>query len=225
MKTLAADRNGHHKGDIELDAPNEDVAQAINAFFMEANCQAKRSIELDVRADNDVQDCLRDGFTNILTAMGVNQPLHGLADTARQVAQNFPLPTFDNQQYAAAFTEMLVYGADEIPRVISGIAQARIVLTTTFLFMLTSANINHQLMEEGRIVLEQERFVKFQEDFKPTCPQTGDKHYPKCDSFVCKGKNGLCTVSPLKPCPCDSDKSDCPTDINDLVSSHYQEER
>ena len=215
LSTITAEGNGHTRGDIELDAPNNDVANAINDFFKKANCQAplsKRGTPIDKRADTTIAVCLLSGFTNIVNAMGVGQPLYGLAETAMQVAQSFPLPTFDNQQYAAAFGQALVVGADAIPRNINGVAQDRIVPITTFLYLLATANIQHKLMEGGKIVLAQEQLLKFEQDFKPTCPAQGDAHYPKCDSFICEGKNGLCTVSPMKPCPCDGGKSNCPTD-------------
>lgn len=47
-----------------------------------------------VKRVDDIAACLLEGINNILNAMGINQPLHGLADTAMQVARNFPLPNF-----------------------------------------------------------------------------------------------------------------------------------
>ena len=221
LKTFTADGNGHAKGDIELDAPNNDVTKAINDFFKRGDCQVQRSIRGKIankRVDTNVGDCLLDGFTNVLYAMGVNQPLHGLAETATQIVRNFPLPTFENQQYAAAFAQALVNGVDTIPRIISGIAQNRIVLTSTFVFLLSTANVQHKLMEQSKIVLASEQLLNFDQDFKPICPAKGDKYYPQCHSFICEGRNGLCTVSPMRPCPCDGGKSKCPTNEDENVS-------
>lgn len=113
LKTLSADESGHHKGDIEIDVPNNDVGETLNNFFKkEKQCNAntkKRGVELDKR-DTDLLDCLVNGFNDIMNAMGNGQPLQGLRDTAMQVVRNFPLPTFDNQQYAAAFGQALVAG-------------------------------------------------------------------------------------------------------------------
>lgn len=221
LKTLTADGNGHHKGDIELAAPNKDVADKINNFFKQGACQApksKRGMELDKRVDSHIQDCLRTAYTNILNALGADQPLHDLAAPAVRVVQGFPLPTFDNQDYAAVFTQALVIGANTLPNIIHDIANNELILTSTFVYMLATANIQNKLMEDSKIVLAQEQFVKWDEEFKPTCPAKGDKEFPKCNLPICQGKDGLCTVSPLKPCPCDGGNSKCETDYKKFVS-------
>lgn len=221
LKTLTADGNGHHKGDIELDAPNKDVADKINSFFKQGACQAptsKRGMELDKRIDTHVQDCLRTTFTNILNALGANQPLHDLAAPAVRIVQDFPLPTFDNQDYAAVFTQALVIGANTLPNIIPDIANDQLVLTSTFVYILATAHMKGKLMEDSKMVLAQEQLLKWDEEFKPTCPAKGDKEFPKCDLPICQGNDGLCTVSPLKPCPCDGGKSKCETDYKKFVS-------
>lgn len=99
LKTRSADENGHHKGDIEIHTPNNDVGETLNNFFKkERQCNAnteKRGLELDKR-DTDLWDCLVNGFNDIMNAMGIGQPLQELRDTAMQVARDFPLPIFDN---------------------------------------------------------------------------------------------------------------------------------
>ena len=220
LSTVTADADGHSKGDIEIKAPSNEVANALNEFFKEGDCPApnsKRGVAMEKRVDDNIEDCLLDGFTNILNAMGINGDLHGLAETAMQVVQNFPLPTFQDQQYAAAFGQALVNGADAVPRYLNGIAQNRIVLTTTFVFLLSTANVQHKLMEESKMVLAQEQLLTFEEEFKPACPEKGDKYYPKCDLFICQGKDGVCTVPPMKPCSCDEGNSNCPGDYDQVI--------
>ncbi len=221
LKTLTADGNSHHKGDIELDAPSKDVADKINNFFKKSPCQApksKRGTKLDRRVDVHVQECLRTAFTNIVNALGADQPLHDLAAPAIRVFQDFPLPTFENQDYAAVFTQALVIGANTLPNIVHDIANNQLVLTSTFLYMLATANVQQKLMEDSKIVLAQEKFLKWDEQFKPTCPAKDAKEFPKCDLPICQGKDGLCTVSPLKPCPCNAGKSKCETDYKKFVS-------
>ena len=220
LKTLTADGNGHHKGDIEIDAPNKDVAEKINNFFKQSACKApkpKRGMELNKRVDTVLQDCVRTAFTNILNALGADQPLNELAAPAVRVAQDFPLPMFNGQDYAAVFTQALIIGANTLPNIIHDIAQNELALTSTFIFLLATANVKNQLMQDSKMVLAQEQLLRWDEEFKPTCPAKGDKNFPKCDLPICQGKNGLCTVSPLKPCPCDT-KSTCEKDFKKFVS-------
>ncbi len=223
LKTLSADGNGHHKGDIEIDAPNNDVGEALNNFFKkEKQCNAntkKRGVELDKRVDTDLRDCLVNGFNDIMNAMGNGQPLQGLRDTAMQVTRNFPLPTFDNQQYAAAFGQALVAGAmpNGLPRLNPNIGPDQIVSATTFIFLLSTANVNHQVMQDSKLVLAQENLLKLNEQFKVACPAQGDNNFPNCDLPICKGTGGFCTVDPLKYCSCGDGK--CPTKIEEKVCS------
>lgn len=135
-----------------------------------------------------------------------------------QVVQGFPLPTFDNQDYAAVFTQALIIGANTLPNIIHDIANNEHVLTSTFVYMLATANIQNKLMEDSKIVLAQEQFLKWDEEFTPTCPAKDDEDFPKCDLPICQGKDGFCTASPLKPCPCDGGKSTCETDYKKFVS-------
>lgn len=59
-------------------------------------------------------------------------------------------------------------------------------------------------------MLAAEQLVKFDEEYKPVSPQNGDKNFPRCDLFICQGKDGRCAGSPLKPCECDDKNSKCP---------------
>ena len=219
LKTLTADENGHAKGDIEIDAPSEEVAKAINDFFGESKCQlpiSKRKNNLKQRKDEGVAECLLNGFENLLNAMAAEGPLNGLAKTAAQVAQDFPLPTFDDPQYAAAFGRAVAVGGEVVPRVITGISQNRILAAITLVFFLSAANVRHELMNGGKIVLSQKSLVKFSNDSHATCPT---ENRPKCNLFVCQGKDGKCTTPPLASCPCDEDDKQCPEDEDDWVSS------
>ena len=90
---MAANGDGHTKGDIKINAPTDDVAKALNDFFRKGKCQtppSKRGTNLDKRIDNIV-DCLVNDLLNIITAMRGNGVLSGLAQPAMQVAQNFTL--------------------------------------------------------------------------------------------------------------------------------------
>ena len=213
LKSFEADKDGHHKGYIEFEAPTKQVANAINDIFKKAECKAsrrKRGASILKRVDNNIIDCLMRGTTNIIDAMRTGQPLQCLAETARNALQNIPLPNFHDQQYAAAYGQALVANAEAVPRIFNGIPQNQIVMTITFAYLLSAANVQHRLMEESKIVLADEALAKFEEDFKPVCPEKGSPNFPKCDSSICQGKDGKCTVSPMKPCDCGGNKFNCP---------------
>ena len=220
LSTITADGDGHHKGDIELDAPTDDDAKAINNFFKKGKCQAspsRRSIELDKRVPN-VLDCLLDNTQNILNAMGVNGALHGLAQPAMQVARNVPLEGFADPQYDEAYRQAIVFGAAALPRVLNNIPQERIVPATTFVFLLAVADFTETLMQIRSIYFEAKLFL-YDQGYHPTCPTKDSKFFPKCDSFICEGKNGKCTVNPMKPCACDDGKKQkCSPHVKDRVS-------
>lgn len=218
LKTLTADGNGHQEGDIELDAPNNDIADEINNILKQSTCQApqsKRVRQLQKPVDTDIQECLLKIFIELLNAFQEGQPLHDFVTEVMQRIHNFPLPVFDIEEYASAFTQALVIGANTIPKIQLDIRNTALVAAITFIYFLAAAGTQNRLMEGSKIVLAQANFVKWNEDFQPKCPAKGDEEFPKCDLSICQGKDGSCTVSPLKPCPCDSG---CETDYRKFVS-------
>ncbi|KAL9129684.1 MAG: hypothetical protein Q9217_001926 [Psora testacea] len=220
LTTATADGDGYAKGDIEVDLPSDDAANALNDFFHKSECQAppaKRGLKLRKR-DPDVVECLVAEAQDILSAMGVNQALNALAEPAMQVAQNFPLPSFADQDYSAAFGQFVVWAGEAVPNTLQGIAQPQIIPATIFIFMLAVADYGQKFMNARRLFLQVKTLLD-DKDFALVCPKEDSKFYPSCDKFFCQGKDGRCTTDLMKPCACgDGKSSKCPTDFSEVVS-------
>ena len=217
---VTADADGHAKGDIEIDAPSDDVGNALNDFFRTGECKSpplKRKIGLNKRVDRDVE-CLVDNFQSLLNAMGVGGQLNGLAPQAMQVAPNVPLPVFANAQYNAAYGQAIVVGGDQIPRVLPNIQRPQVMPAIGFLFMLTIAFFTQQVMEAGRMYLQADS-LRPDQPYEFECLTKDSEYFPKCNNIICEGKDGKCTSDPMAHCPCDgNDQNNCPTDAKEKVS-------
>ena len=215
LSFAAADGSDHKKGDIEIDAPSDAVANALNDVFKKGKCEAPQSgANLAKRVDNALVDCLTNDFQALLDQIQGNGPLHDLGQQAMQVAPNFPPPNFQDQNQAAAFGQIIAVAADRVPQAIQQIPQRSVVRVSIYVFMIQLARYAQKFMQNRKIFLPGN--LVNNQPFKLACPQKGSGYYPKCDSFLCEGKNGQCTSEIMKPCGCDS--GNCPSSVDQLVS-------
>jgi len=213
LSIAAADGSNHKKGDIEIDAPSDEIANALNNIIKKGKCEAPQSgAQLAKRIDTAEVDCYVSDFQELLNQMQGNGPLHDYGQQAMQVAPDFPLPNLQDPNQAAAFGQIVAVAANRVPQAIQRIPQNSVLRATIFLFWIQVARHAQILMQNRRIFLPGN--LVNNQPFKLVCPAKGTDYYPQCDSFLCAGQNGQCTSIAMKPGGCDN----CPSDVDQLVS-------
>ncbi len=203
---MAADADGHHKGDIEITAPSDEAANALNEFFKKGKCPAapkKRGMQVEKRIPNDVEfdvDCVVNEVQNILDGMEGNGPLGGYREQMMQVAAMPDPPNWANEQIDEAWRQVLVLAGERMPNAL-GIRNERIPPATRVVFSLAIANYRQIFMVSKHLFIEAKGLL-LDKGIHLKCPNKDNKWFPKCENVVCQGKDGKCTTNFLRPCEC-----------------------
>ena len=221
---LDADAGGHHKGDIEITAPSDEAANALNDFFKKGKCPAaptKRGMQVEKRIPNDVEfdvDCVVNEVQDILNGMEGNGPLGGYRDQLMQLAPMQDPPHWANERVDEAWRQVLVLAGERMPDGL-GIRNERIVPSTRVIFSLAIANYRQIFMVSKHIFIEAKGILSDNGVYLK-CPDKSSKWFPKCQNFVCQGKDGRCTTNFLRPCECDGgEQKKCPKEVEKRVCS------
>ena len=198
-------------GKIQIELSTDESAKALNEELKKGKCEAapKPDSGLEKRLDDDVVDCLVNDFRDILENMRDGGALNELREQALQVAPNFPLPNFENEQYQAAFAQALVLADRRMPQVLGNVNRNRIRSGSIYLFMITLARFLEVFVERRVLVVE----IHFSADYHLTCPNKNSMWFPNCESYICQGKEGRCTTMALSSCSCNAaEERQCRTD-------------
>jgi hypothetical protein len=221
---LNADANGHHKGNIKLTASSDNDANALNDYYKkEGICPAgpkKRGIQVEKRVPNvafDV-DCIVNDVQNILDGMEGNGPLGGYREQMMQLAPMADPPNWASEVIDGAWRQALVYAGGRMPNAL-GIRNEQVPAATRAVFFLAIAQ-NHAIKMVARSLYIEAQGLLIEKGIYLKCPDKNNKWFPKCDNFVCQGKDGKCTTNFLKPCECNGgDQSKCPAEVDKRVCS------
>ena len=217
---LEADIDGHHKGDIQLNAPSDEAANALNDLLAKGKCPAptqKDGEKNEKRAPPTLDaDCLTEQVRDILAGMEGNGPLGGFREQMMQLAPMQDPPNWVNEPLDEAWRQVLVLAGDAMPRQL-GIRNEQVYPASRYVYLIAVTAITKgAFMVSKHLFIEAKNYLVEKGAVK--CPRKESQWFPQCDNFVCQGKNGRCTTKFLMPCECnDNSRKDCPEKQKDRV--------
>lgn len=216
IEYLESDGNGHVKGDIHIQLPQE-VATSTNDFFgfRHDTCPATKK-----RApDGHAVDCLFEDLQDTIFNLGQGRGLNALVGQFQGVPQDLAMPNFQDEVVAAAYGRFVPYAGDHLPQYAPDLAEAALIPVATFLFFLVTAELVKGAAFVGKdLFLSAKDFVSTV-DFHISCPDINSPFAPTCSRFYCKGEAGKCTSPIMKPCDCVPTECPYPDDMVRILNA------